>query len=83
MGDIGGKTRLISLNIILFKVKTMKIILVWVVCIFFIFPDFAEAYIRPGGGSDFVQMLISSFLSIVAFLKAIPNKFISIFRKNK
>lgn len=61
----------------------MKIILVSVICILFIFPDFAEAYIRPGGGNDFIQMLISSFLSIVAFFKAIPNKFISLFKKNK
>lgn len=36
-------------------------------------------YIRPGGGNDVVQIIISSIISIGAFFKSLANKIKSLF----
>ncbi len=61
-----------------------KILFLFFICLF-VFQNEAYAYINPGTGSDFVQMLIALLLGIVKFFKNIVAKIKQLlgFKSNK
>lgn len=66
--------------------KNKKFLLTLIAVFSFIvilYPHDAYAYINPGSGSDFFQMVMSFFAGITAGIKALGNKIKSFFTKNK
>lgn len=63
----------------------MKMInaLFFVVCLICLFcPAEAYAYLNPGSGSDFFQLIMSFFAGILGGIKLCFKKITNIFRKN-
>ena len=68
----------------------MFIKLVKILIIFILFNPNAFAYLDPGSGSIIVQILVAIlatitfyFRALIAFIKSILNKIISLFKKKK
>ena len=57
----------------------MKNIFILALCFVFLVQFDANAYINPGTGSDFFQMLIALILGIIKFFKNIVRRIKSIF----
>lgn len=59
-------------------------VLLSLVCFIFLFyPSDAHAYLNPGSGSDFFQMIMSFFAGIFAAIKVFWNKITGLFGKKK
>ena len=59
------------------KLALILILFVVIMC----YPSDAFAYINPGSGSDFFQMVMSFFAGVMAFFKGIYNSILKLFGK--
>lgn len=63
--------------------KNFALILCLAALVYLGSPDEAYAYINPGSGSDFFQMVMGFFAGILAGIKALGKKIKGIFIKSK
>lgn len=63
--------------------KNFSILILVCCCIFLLYPSDAYAYLNPGSGSDFFQMIMSFFVGILAGIKLFCKKIKSLFIKSK
>lgn len=60
----------------------MKIrIVLWVMCLFFVFPTSAHAYLDPGTGSMILQALAAVLVTCMVFVQGIRRRIISFFQR--